>query len=243
MGDIKIKTRIENLFKKAKSADQIGSIEEAAAFMAKAQELLLKYNLQESELNLGENKVNEVGHEFIDLKESHKWNKSQGDWLIRLYNYVSIYNFGKIITRGSAGLTLFGEEHNRDMIKYMILNVIPQIKSLEKRAWKEYAGTDKRGAFRRGYYRGAGNGIHHILSDEHLKNKGEYHKMTAMVKVMTADLDEKVSELFPRLGKRKGSNYNSIAGGIKGSQDASKIKLQKGISKAKQTSNNTKYLG
>lgn len=225
----KIKEKIEKLFRKAESAEKIGSLEEAAIFSSKAQELLVQYNLEMSELDLGETKQEAIGF-YVDLKARYGLNKTDGDWLIRLYSTISQFNFCKIVTKGNIGLTIVGEEHNIDMVDYICSNLIPTIKQLRLKAWKEYNGTEKTNTFKRGYYRGAVSGIHAKLREQRDRDSIKYEGLPGLILVSEKLVDEKMRELFPNLGVRRSRNLQGASGLTRGYADGKNIQINKGVS-------------
>src|SRR5210317_1825779 len=95
----KLKKRLEALYAKAESAKQIGNLEEAATFAAKVQELLVKYNLEMTDLDLDKNEPKADGR-YFDFHEMHGWQKTDGAWLVTLYHVIATYNFGSVIRMG-----------------------------------------------------------------------------------------------------------------------------------------------
>lgn len=225
----KIKDKIEKLYKKAQSAEDIGSLEEAAIFMTKAQELLVQYNLELSDLNL-EGEKQEAIRERVDLKEYHKWSKVDGDWLLRLYNVVSIFNFCKVVAHGTHAVSIVGEEQNVDMVKYICANIVPTVKSLRAKAWKQYEGFEKMNAFKRGYYRGAVSGLHTKLAEQRETEKAKYAGLTGLMVTSGKLVDQKMAELFGSLGRKRSTRLSAASGTAQGYQDGKNLQINKGVS-------------
>lgn len=239
--DDKIKDKLKKLLAKADSAHEIGSIEEAAIFMAKVQEILLRYNLDIEAAGLRDKEKNPVGYDVIDLKNRHGWNKTQGDWMIRLYNEVSGYNMCKIVSHGLSSLTLLGEQHNREMVIYMCSFIIPKIPPMARESYKNYK-FEKRGTFMRNYLRGAVLGISAKLSKQHEEDIKTYPTMGGLVKVQDALVDEKIQEIFSKTRNRKTTKLKNSSGMHHGFVDGNNMSLNKGIGTNKKESNNVKRL-
>lgn len=228
-----IKSKIEKLFKKAESAKELGSLQEAETFMAKAQEILTKYNIEQSELNLGDEQENPVGYEVINMGEAHNWKKTDGRWLIQLYHVVGQHNFCKVVINRTPGtsqvITLIGEDHNRDVVKFMCSNIIPKIRNLEKDRWKEYHGSEKRNAFRRAYLSGAAAGIGAKLSEQRKQDKAKYEGLTGIIVLKDQLVDEKTAEIFGKLKQSRSRRLSANDAGARGYSDGKKVKVDPGV--------------
>lgn len=231
-----IKSKIEKLFNKAESAKEIGSLKEAEIFMAKAQDILMKFNIDKSQLNLGFEQGNPcVVDKYINLKDLHGWSKTDGKWLQRLYHFVAINNFCKSVSSGNYLVTLIGEPANVDVVKYMVANIVPKIKQLRLRAWKEYHGPEKTNSFKRGYYAGAASGIYTKLRDLREENKAKYNGLEGIIKMHDVVVDEKTAEEFGRLTNSKSRRLSSVNGFNKGHSDSKGISINKGVGGSKQS--------
>lgn len=230
----KIKSKIEKLYAKAESATDIGSIEEAQAFMAKVQEMLTEYNLELSDLNKGKPEVNGCIRELIDLAELHGWSKTDGDWLIYLYNTLARFNFCKIIIYGVNGpkihkIYMIGEPHNIEMIKYIASNVVPKIKKLRLQRYKEYSGPDKPNAFKRSYYRGVAHGIKAKLQEQRDLDKQKHAGYQGLMVLSEKLVDEKIAEEFSRLKSKKASTLSASSAQARGLVDGKNININQGL--------------
>ncbi|MAO08076.1 MAG: hypothetical protein CL596_05120 [Alteromonas sp.] len=234
-----IKKKIAALFKKAESAKEIDSLEEAQAFMAKAQDLLAKYNLEKSQLDLDDETI-KIEHDVFNMRDKFKWQKTDGNWLISLYHTVSIFNFGKIVKHNMYEFTIIGEQANIDMIDYMCSNIIPKIKELRLKAWKEYNGPDKSNAFKRGYYKGAVSGIYFKLREIREQAKKEYSGMSSLVISHNRAISEEASKLFNTIRTGKARSYSSESGRELGFRDGKNLNLNKGVSGKSKTSRTLK---
>lgn len=83
--------RIKKLLKHAASAKEIGSLQEAEAFTAKANELLLEYNLEISQIKLEEGE-DEFAQWMYAESISYKNNQSGDRWLLKLIGVLTKHN-------------------------------------------------------------------------------------------------------------------------------------------------------
>ena len=250
MEDEKIKAKIEKLLKHQASAADIGNLEEAATFAAKAQDLMAKYNIENFELK-EETAADSIDSELIILNDIHNWSKSHGKWMQNMYGAVSRANFCKIIISDRTAYPLDSEGHpdytkrnykahriyvlgdpmNIEMVRYIADSLISRLKYLQGKAWKEYQGHEKKGQFRRGYFEGAVAAIQEKLWEQQRHNKEQYTGMTGLIKLTDVAINEKISEQFGKLGKSRGGGSSSMGGRIKGQQDGSKLNINKGVGK------------
>jgi len=226
-----IKSKIEKLFNKAESAKELGSLAEAEMFMAKAQDILMKYNIDKGDLNLGFEQGNPcIVDKYLNMKDLHGWSKTDGRWLLQLYSYVGRFNFCKVVSHGTNLITIIGEPVNVDTIKYMVANIVPKIKQLRGKAWREYHGPEKTNSFKRGYYAGAASGIFAKLRDQQEANKVKFSGLEGIIKLHNVMVDEKTAETFNSLRSAKGRQLSSVSGFNRGHSDSKGISLNKGVS-------------
>lgn len=250
----KIKDKIAKLIRKANSSKEIGSIEEAATFMMKANKLLIEHNLAEDDIQLEEQRE-DIGHEWVDINKTHGWNKTDSDWMSHIYNMISNINLctalikqGKTYVHNEDGgivynprtgkakikvylrITLVGTELNKEITKYMATSIINQLKHLSKKAWKEYYGMEKPNTWKRGYFRGAVNTLYPLLAEHDKRQREEFPKMGLMVMRSKAEVSKYVQEKLGGTRKGKSSKVSGNEGRRAGERDAHKVTIRKGIS-------------
>ena len=221
----KIKSRIEKMLRKAESAKEIGSLHEAEVFAKTANKLLMEYNLSMSDINLGENKqnINDFGLEL-------KYNKTDGDWMVRLYHTVAKFNLCKVIKIGHSNkITILGEKYNIEIVTYICSQLVHTIKSLCSQRWKDYDGPEKRNTFKRGYYIGAVNGLYEKLEQQQQELNREMVGVTALIKTNEVAIQEKVSQMFNNLKKGKSKRLSGSDGATLGKIDGKNLQINKGI--------------
>lgn len=168
----KVIRQIKALLQLSEKQGDAGSIAEAESAAAKATQLMLEYNLEMHQLGGDKSDIDGVRAKINDRQ-----NKTDGDFVLRMYSCIAQFNFCKVIhftnkkDLGSVGI--IGTKVNMEMVCYISDQLIERLKILEKQKWKQWeVFTDqKRNAFRRGYYQGAVDGIQYKL---HLQR--EYEK-------------------------------------------------------------------
>jgi len=229
--------KIQALFAKSKSAEEIGSLAEAETFAKKAQALLVKYNLSIDELNAANNKEGVVDEEVIEVMDRAK--KSEGTWMSNLYAVIAKHNFCKIILFGSGkwSILLIGEEHNRMVVKDLVESLIGRVKDIEKKDWKEYDTTEsyldavpiKRGAFRRSFYRGAVVGINNQLQNQMDQLKQEMPEVNSMALVKTDCIAVYVDQKHPNLRRSRGTRVSGHGAYEKGRAAGEGMGVNRGV--------------
>ena len=221
----KIKSRIEKMLRKADSAKEIGSLHEAELFAKTANKLLMEYNLSMSDINLGENKqiIEGVGLEL-------KYNKSDGDWKVRLYSIIAKFNLCRVIKLGqSTKIVIFGEQYNVDLVMYVSSQLENTIKSLCSQRWKEYGGLEKKNTFKRAYYIGAVNGIYSKLKEQQVELQNEMIGVTALVKTNEIAIAEKVNTMFNNIRIGTSRRLSGQDGAFLGYKDGKNMQIHKGL--------------
>jgi len=251
----KIKDKIAKLIRKANSSRELGSIEEAASFMMMANKLLMKYNLERTDIEL-EDTSNRLSHDVLNLNDEHQWNKSSGDWMMHIYNMTASMNLcfiisdikkeykrtanGDLITKNGekiiityVKLTLIGNEMNKEVTRYMATSMINQLKSLSRDAWSEYqqhGGNDKVNAWRRAYFRGAVNTLYKIFKDHkenQFKELGE--SLSALVLTNQVELKDYISNNLGVVKTAQSGRLKSADGAAQGKRDGHKVKVNSAL--------------
>lgn len=114
---------IRKLLAKSESAAQLGSAEEAAAFAAKASELLLRHKLDMTDLEVSTEEADEpVGRHSFDPSETMRW-VSKGRrvaWLQALVSGIARANFCRILViPGSKTVVVIGRPSDAAIVKYL----------------------------------------------------------------------------------------------------------------------------
>jgi len=160
--------KIQKLLAKAESAEEIGNLEEAAAFSAKVNELLMKHNLQMADLDTEEE--SEVTHTEIEA-EDLSITKQKGGWTINLMTTLCGFNFCKPLyntsfdlkirdtARGAKlrkkkkvdGVIIIGKHENVEVVKYLYTVMKSENERLGKSGWSNYLKEQRANVLKAGY--------------------------------------------------------------------------------------------
>lgn len=148
-----ILVKIRKLFNKAESAHELGSMEEATAFAAKAQELLAEHELDMTDVDYAHAlEEDKMASQYVyphgkDGKE--KWKKSRCAWSEALAGHVAQAHFCKVmVSTGSNGMYFVGRESHREVATYVWQRLCGEIERLceqeYNKAWAAH-GSGARG--------------------------------------------------------------------------------------------------
>lgn len=221
----KITEKIQKLLNKSESAREIGNLEEAEAFAQKVNELLIQYNLTVHDLKGNEPKDN-IDTNYIDLE----FGKTEGDWVIKLYNCIAKFNLCRVISiKGTSKIMLIGDPYNQEIVVYTCVHLKHTIKSLRAKRYKEYFGPEKKNTYYRAYSQGAVNGIWDKLQAQKYEMERQNNNITALVVTNDALLDTKVKEIFGETKSAKSRKLSGADGGSQGYVDGRNMNINKGI--------------
>lgn len=227
-----IKQRLQKLMTFEEGAMKIGSQAEAENAAARIQEILLKYNLERSDIENGQ-KLNYVQREYW---VKNYQSKTDGKFIQRLFSTIARYNLSTILISNMRGtgieykkILLFGTSDNLDIIEYLIDQLVPKIKQMKAKAWGDYHGHEKKNTFTRGYYQGVVWGIDDKLKSELDKYKQE-PTTNALILHRTAEAQEYMHSLFPNTRTEKRSRLSGWGGTEMGLRDGKNMSINKGIS-------------
>jgi len=230
--------RVQKLMQLQEGATEIGSLEEAANAAEKVQRLLMKYNLELSDISRhspdSAQKIGKAIYRDVIAK------KNEGQWIYRLYSVLATHNFCDIIytnfydiaqNKKNRFVNLIGTKDNVEVVKFLAEQLEMRLRILEKKAWdraKPYG--EKRNAFRRGYFMGAAHGINAQLTEVKKSMIRESTTTSALVIQNDTLLAEAVANLFPNLkpGKRPKALSGKVGGSI-GYQDGKNISINAGV--------------
>lgn len=203
---------------------------EAALAASKAQELLLKYNLEMSQLK------QDVGDEI------ERWNfrtPFRDSWLSYLMGAVASANLCRVVQGGgwktgrrewengpfTAGervreFYLFGKKPNLEVTEFMYEYLAAEIDRLTPRKGAKYVSSFRIGAV---------TTIDKRLKEE-LKTFQSTEETRALIVVSDAALAVKVKEAFPKLTKGKGASITDYAGYLDGQAAGKSIQFRQGVS-------------
>jgi len=162
--------KITALIKKAESAQEIGSLNEANIFMAKAQELIAKYNVDKSKLGA----KNESLYAF---SEEVKATPGEPQWERQLAAVIGHYSFCNVLRNRewkkkryvTQTIQFVGDGQNVQCCVFLFNFVRTQILSLSRKHWHSVSGDypqKSRQKIIRYFLIGAVAGLQEKLSDK-----------------------------------------------------------------------------
>lgn len=197
-----IKERIAKLRKHAESADKLGSQEEAATFAAKATELLLEYNLLESDIKMGDN-INRFKHWKYSERLSYKCNQSGQRAKLKLVKILCSHNLCDYVWRsGPKTFEVYGNMENVDQVvwlyNYLSVGLLRLAQQAHVEGTKNGSITINRYSFLKNFLIGAASGI-----DNQLKRVREANihssNINALIKVNNGYLEKFLEEDHPNI--------------------------------------------
>jgi hypothetical protein len=115
--------RVRKSLAQAASAEAIGSLNEAEAFAAFAQKIMIAHKLSLSDLDSKTDDAN-IGDEYFNVAVVLDWKKSDKGremWLQRLTSGICRANFCKMwYVPGSKTVKIIGRDTDREVVKYML---------------------------------------------------------------------------------------------------------------------------
>lgn len=193
---------------------------EAAVAAAKLSAMLLKYNLDASQIPHKAKDTNQFKRETSIYKMLPEWH-------IDLAIAVAKANLCKVVISGS-NLVWLGREHNLEVAKYIFDYVRGDLERLAELFWyavKFAASGDPTmklphgRVWKQGFYRGAVDAIRTRLLAE-LQEQRVDTNMNALIVRNDSELKEYVHSQFPSLGFRTARNVGNHLGGYAAGQAA-----------------------
>lgn len=135
----KVVEKIQKLKAHAESAQRIGSEAEAEAFASMIQQLLLKYKLSMTDVDLAEERVSDpIGAREVDWQDV-RVRRARVAWMERLADVVARAYFCRMLVhRGSSALTLVGRKSDVDLAEFMLVTLT---RAAERIAEREYVAA------------------------------------------------------------------------------------------------------
>lgn len=234
--DNNILLKIKALFDKAESAKQMGSLEEAESFATKAQELLMKYNLEMSDVRDAASADKKEAMVKGDIKFEELTGRHESDWVLDLYNVIARHNLCAVVIsrrRDATGsyryLSLIGYKSNAEIVDYTVKQLVTRIRAMSRSAFSQYFGDTKRNTWVRGYLRGAVNGINIKLTGAVKELTQANPGVGLMIISNEVQLKETMTKLYGKLGKSSQTRLKGQDGFEKGQQDGKNMSIHKGL--------------
>ncbi len=125
--------KIMKLLNMQKSAEEIGNTEEALAFGARAQELMLRYKIEMSDIEVHANQEDDIKIEAIFADERGRKRKAWREMLAGII--ANAFSCRILVRPGTSALGLVGNTMNRRVAVFMISHLCEFV---EQRSLKEY---------------------------------------------------------------------------------------------------------
>lgn len=238
----KIKKKMEALMRHRDSANSIGNLEEAEAFAQKIQELSLKYGIEISKLSTEEQDgFNNPQGTIVDLALYMR--RHESDWIMKLFSAAAVGNLCQpiILKRGPRTMVdIIGMPHNIEIAIYTAESLIPTLRELAKKGFKEYQGPDLRNSFIRSFLLGAVIAIRKRLTSELESAARENNQVHGLIRTTEVAVSEFLNKKYPKLERMKPRKLGSNAGLRAGHEAGQKVGLNKGV---RAGASSTKLLG
>lgn len=230
--------KIKKLFNLEEGARAIGSLHEAEVAAQKIQELLLLYNINQSEIN----KLSEEDNSIIrkDLMVEDYTSRIEGKWFRLLMKVIAMHNLCDVVFTSVKGfdnlsrLALIGKKINVDTVEYVGLQLSQRLKEIEKRFWRGYSGSEKRNAFRRGFLMGAVYGINSKLKTQTENFKMNNPNINALILYNDEAIKKFLNNEFPNSREAKATpKYSAESALNMGYKVGKNMDIHKGLDNAK----------
>ena len=222
--------RIQKLLNLQKGAEAIGSLHEAELAAVRVHELLLKYNLDLADIT---GFVKPEASKISRFDERDIVNpKNEGQWIHALYNVLCKHNFCRIVVinmRDIKYASLIGTKVNVESVKFLGDQLENRIRIAEKDAWKQNSSSEKRNAFRRGFFMGAVRGIDTQLELKKKEEAALNNKVTALVLSNKDKLDKFMNDEFNNLKSGKPTRVSASTGMAMGYAKGRSMNINDGI--------------
>lgn len=225
----------DSLLRKIKSLLELSkdenSTHEAETAAKMAQQLMMKYNIEEAEIH---------GHEPSSLERSlypvYKIMKgNEGTWIRSMFSTIAKFNFCSIVItekyvtdQYEEHFYILGSPTNIEMVTYIAEQLISRIRGIEKLYWERYTGRDKRNTFRRGFFKGAVNGIY-VKLEAQQEQFTEDDSTNALIVRKDKELEEFKHKIFGKLGKSRSGGSSSRDGRSQGYEAGSNMSINQGV--------------
>ena len=230
--------KLKKLLALRDNAKDIGSDAESELAALRIQELLAKYNLDESILHQDDppDKKNQIISKRFKI--SHLTKRHESTWVSDFINYIADINYCLTVShpmRGDYGLevaevTIIGSPVNIEVVWYTCEQLIHRIRAQAPIRFAQYNGPEKRNTFIRGYLRGAIVGIWYKLYQQKQAMMNDNNQFSLMVTHNQLAVQAKMDQLFPDRKQGKHSQISSQHGYYLGKIDGKDMNIHKGLS-------------
>jgi hypothetical protein len=134
----------------AEGAKAIGSMQEAEAFAAMLQQLMLRHKIDMTDVEFAETEKDEpIGKHVVDWQEMKYGNRRIG-WIEQLAHVVSRAYFCRfLVCTGSSRITLVGRKTDTEVAEFMLVTLVRSAERLVRQEYQRYRkenpGADTKG--------------------------------------------------------------------------------------------------
>ena len=226
----KVDQSILDKIRKVAGYTQSSNANEAAVAAAKLTEMLLKYNLDRSEIPTEE----QIDDPFTNERQA--FGLRAVEWKIDLAVTIARANLCKVVISGPA-ITWLGRASNVEVARYIFDTVTADLERLADGMWRAVRAWAKTQpdiemphgkTFKQQFFDGANDAIRLRLSTE-TQRLIEAPKMNALIVVNTQELNEYTRTVFPFLTSRQAPVRNSGGGYTLGKAAGSAVQFKTGI--------------
>jgi hypothetical protein len=234
-----MRAKLEKLLKLAGNNN---SPEEAAAAVAKAQDLAFKYNIDLEQVRMqmgGKDKT----HRAYMKNTVNLGRKGMTTWHGWLLNCIAHNNFCRLVVWDGLGADrckhgeLFGEQHNIEIVLYLYEYLEREIRRLGKEAWKvaQYRTDASERIWFRSYCHGATDTIMGMLNKQRRQSAAAVDATgTGIVLLTEQRMIEAYQEAYPQLHKGRRSKSAEDGGAYwQGREDAKTITINPALKEGK----------
>jgi hypothetical protein len=238
--------RIQKMLALSKSAQEIGSVEEAATAASLAQKLMVENKIEMADLaDLGEDEIPIFEYDVL----AEEGGKSPRAWKWDLLVGIANNNFCNVLKWGASfqvgqrpgtgmsrgKLMLFGKKPDVEAVLYMYRWLVKEVDKLAKRAGKTQYDSDTDGSKRTWmdcFRKGAATEIDIILTlkrreqEKHLRSMG---KQTTVLVKADSEVTEYVESKFKICHRQRSVSNWSDSGYNQGTKAARSINLDSGV--------------
>lgn len=223
--------KIQKLLNLQHGAEAVGSLHEAELAAVRVHELLLKYNLDMADV---------TGYVKPEASEVNRFDeegiinpKNEGKWIHTLYHVLCKHNFCKMVI--NSGRTehpyaiLIGTKVNVESVKFLADQLENRIRIAEKNGWRSNYSSEKRNAFRRGFFLGAVKGIDDQLILKKRQEEANNNKVTALVLSVDKKLNTFMENEFHNLKPGKAARTSARTAVNMGYEQGRSMNINNGI--------------
>lgn len=198
-------------------AENAGTEEEAAAFSARAMELMAKFGIDQAMIDAAKVKNGEVSEDIVRYRFTIV--NPYSDAKARMVAWVATAMGCKAVLhpdysgRSTGGVTIVGFESTVERAKLLITSLLVQLSGLVRHQEDFWGGTPAR-TWRKNWAAGFAMSVYTRVKEHEASAKKDYEKATGtstelVLRDRSALVEQKFDEMFKNLGKARQMNVGS----------------------------------